>query len=60
MSVASISPEAVSAQKLALVQKEVGVRVFRMALDAQAQQAMQLVQMMNQNTGVGTAVDTRA
>jgi hypothetical protein len=60
MNASGISPEAVSAQKLALVQQEVGVRVFKLALDAQAEQSLQLVQMMNQNLGIGTALDTKA
>jgi hypothetical protein len=48
------------AQKQALVQQEVGVRVFRMALDSQASQALSLIQMMNQSAGVGTSIDTSA
>lgn len=60
MDVSGITPEAVSAQKLALTQSEIGVRVFRMALDAQSQQAMEMVRMMDQAQGLGTRVDTTA
>lgn len=60
MDVSGITPEAVSAQKQALVQSEIGVRVFRMALDAQSQQGMEMVRMMDQAQGLGTRVDTTA
>lgn len=60
MELQSISPEMVSAQKQAITQQEAGIRVFKMAMDARASQALQLIQMMSQSTGIGTAVDTRA
>ena len=59
MSVSSIAG-AVSSQTQALVAQEAGVRVFKMAIDAQASQAAALIQVMNQSTGVGTVTDTSA
>lgn len=59
MNIESIA-NGVAAQNQALVQQEVGVHAFRMALDAQATEGAQLVKMMNQSSGVGTAIDTQA
>ena len=59
MSVSNIA-EAVSAQSQTLVAQESGVRVFKMAMDAQASEAQSLIRAMNQSTGVGTITDTRA
>ena len=60
MDLQSITPEAVYAQKQAITLESAGVLVLRKALDAQSSEALQLIQMMNQNTGVGTAVDAHA
>lgn len=60
MDLQSITPEAIVAQKAALTRQEIGTRVLRMSIDAEAAQAMALVQMMNASTGVGTALDTQA
>lgn len=53
-----ITAEAVSAQTQARVRSEIGVRVFKEALNAQSNAALQLIQMMDQNAGLGNAVDT--
>ncbi|MBK8791830.1 MAG: putative motility protein [Holophaga sp.] len=58
MSIESIAG-AVTAQKQELVQKEVSVRVLKMALDAQAAQGAQLAQMMDQSAGLGTRINTQ-
>ena len=52
-----ITAEAVSAQTQARVRSEIGVRVFKEALNAESSAALQLIQMMNQNAGLGNAVD---
>lgn len=54
------STEAVSAQTQARVRSEIGVRVFKEALNAESSAALQLIQMMSQNAGLGNAVDTVA
>ena len=51
-----ITAEAVSAQTQARVRSEIGVRVFKEALNAQSNAALQLIQMMDQNAGLGNAV----
>lgn len=56
----AITPEAVSAQKQALVRSEIGVRVFKEALNAESTVALQLIQAMNQALGIGTGIDTQA
>ncbi len=56
----SITPATVSAQKQAITRQEAGVLVLRKALEVESSQALQLIQMMNQSSGIGTAVDTRA
>jgi hypothetical protein len=58
MGTASISPEAISAQKQVMVRQEIGVRVFKMALEAEASSALQLIQAMSQSAGLGTTIDT--
>lgn len=60
MDTPAITPEAISAQQHALLRQKVGMRVFRMSLDAQSAAAMQLIRMMNQSAGIGTAIDTSA
>lgn len=55
-----ISIEAISAQTQAMVRQEVGVRVFKAALDAESATSLQLIQMMNQTTGIGTQFDAQA
>lgn len=59
MSIESIA-NAVSSQKQVLVQQEVGTQVLKKALDIQLTQGLQMVQMMNQSSGVGTGIDTLA
>ena len=60
MDVPNITPEGITAQKMALLRQEVGSRVLRMSIDAEASHALQLIQMMNASTGIGTQVDTQA
>lgn len=60
MDVQGITPQSVTAQTQAMTKETASVMVLKKALDAQSSQAMQLVQMMNQSTGVGTAVDVNA
>lgn len=60
MDLSGITPEAVFAQKQALVRAEIQVSVFRQALDAEAAAALQLVRMMEQTQGLGAGFDTRA
>lgn len=55
----STSTSAISAQSQAMVRQELGVRVFRAALDAESSSALQLIQAMAQSSGLGTAVDQR-
>lgn len=59
MDLSGITPEAVFAQKQALVQQEIQTRVFRQTLDAQAAADLQLVQMMDQAAGLGTALSVQ-
>lgn len=56
MSIESIAGS-VTAQKQELVQKEVGIRVLKMAIDTQAAEGSQLAQMMDQSAGIGTRVN---
>ncbi len=60
MDVQGITPASVSAQNQAITQESAGVLVLKKALDAQSTQALQLVQMMNQSTGIGSRMDTSA
>lgn len=55
-----ISIAGIAAQKQANLQNEVATRVLRLALDAEAAQGAQLVQMMDQAGGVGQRVDLYA
>ena len=59
MELSGITPEAVAAQRQAMVQEQIQVSVFRQALDAQASAAMQLVRMMDQAVGLGRGIDVR-
>jgi hypothetical protein len=58
MSVSSISPETAASNNQAQVQQEIGVRTIRLALDAQATEGAQLVQMLNQSVGIGRNINT--
>lgn len=60
MDVSGITPEAVFAQKQALVQAQIQTRVFRQALDAQAAVDLQMVQMMDRAAGLGNALSAQA
>ena len=51
---------AIAARDLAKVQAEVGVKVFRMALDAQASSASALLASENLAAGVGQNLNTLA
>lgn len=51
---------AISAQSQAMVRQELGVRVFRAALDAESSSALQLIQAMAQSSGVGSTIDQQA
>lgn len=55
----STSIEAISAQTQARVRSEIGIKVFREALNAESSAALQLIQMMNQSAGLGTSIDTQ-
>lgn len=55
-----ISPASVAAQKQLTLQQEVGTHVLRKALDITAEQGAQLVQMLDQASGVGQRVDLYA
>ena len=60
MDVQGITPQSATAQSQAMTQETASVLVLKKALDAQSSQAMQLVQLMNQSTGIGTSVDVQA
>ncbi len=60
MNPVSTDISAISAHTQAMVRQELGVRVFRAALDAESSSALQLIQAMAQSTGVGMAVDQQA
>ena len=60
MDVQGITPQSATAQSQATTQETASVLVLKKALDAQSSQAMQLVQLMNQSTGIGTSVDVQA
>lgn len=60
MDVSGITPEAVFAQRQALVQQQIQTSVFRQTLDAQAAVDLQMVQMMDRAAGIGTALRTQA
>lgn len=60
MDLNSISPAAVVGQQMAATQGEFATRVLRKALDSEAAQAAQLIQLMNQGSGIGTSIDTHA
>lgn len=55
-----ISPAGIAAQKQLNLQNEVATRVLRKSLDLNAEQGAQLVQMMDQASGVGQRVDLYA
>lgn len=54
-----ISLESLQAQSQGLLRQEIGTRVLKMASDAEASVALSLVQMMDQNAGLGTNFDIR-
>jgi|GEM_PF-5297210 len=60
MDLNGISPATAAGQQMAATQGEFSTRVLRKQLDSQAAQANQLIQMMNQSTGLGTSIDTSA
>ena len=60
MDLNSISPAAVVGQQVAATQGEFAVKVLRKMLDSEAAQAAQLLQLVNQGSGLGTAIDTSA
>lgn len=55
----STSIEAISAQTQARVRSEIGIKVFKEALNAESSAALQLIQMMNHSAGLGTSIDTQ-
>ncbi len=55
-----VSTDAVSAQSQGLVRQEIGTRVFKAALAAESAVSLQLIQMMNLSTGIGSVLDTQA
>jgi len=60
MDLNSISPAAVVGMQMASTQGEFAVKVLRKMLDSEAAQASQLLQLVNQGAGLGTAIDTSA
>ncbi len=60
MDLNSISPAAVVGQQMAALQGDFATRVLRKMLDTESAQAAQLIQLVNQSTGLGTSIDTHA
>jgi len=56
----SISPAAVVGMQMAATQGDFAVKVLRKMLDSEAAQASQLLQLVSQGAGLGTAIDTSA
>ena len=57
MDLSNITPEAVAAQQSVLTAMDMSTRVLRRVLDVQASEGAMLVQMMNQQAGLGQNVD---
>ena len=57
MDLSNITPESVVAQQAALTSADLSTRVLRRVLDVQAAEGAMLVQMMNQQAGLGQNVD---